>query len=125
MSDPAKPLLTREMCARDEEFFAALIRMARTGRVAPHEPAPYSRPGKIARSALGMAPERMPDRSSRDALEESVANEGDIPHVPKAKGRAANAAPAKSSTTSTVAVLQPRRMFDKSTSLPRLRARWS
>lgn len=40
MTDAAPPLLRREMFRDEKAFWAALIRMARTGRIKPVEPAP-------------------------------------------------------------------------------------
>jgi hypothetical protein len=71
MTDPVKPLLTREMFASDDEFWDALIRMARTGRVGPVEPAPPRPPlGPICRRALGLPPEPI---QKEDALKKTVA----------------------------------------------------
>jgi hypothetical protein len=127
MTDPAKPLLTREMFASDEEFWNSLIRMARTGPVGPLEPAPLRPPlGPISRKALahlGLAPTELggagpyalsapttptPSSSTRGPEEDGAASGVEQEHVPKnAKGRAANAAPANSWST-TIAVLPHR-----------------
>jgi hypothetical protein len=122
--DPVEPLLRREMFATDEEVFSALIRMVRTGWVGPVEPAPpYPGPGPIARKALAQlglahAPNSAPttptpSSSTCGPVEDGTALGAEASHVPKAKGRAANAAPVQNSTTSTFAVLPHRRVGDK------------
>jgi hypothetical protein len=111
MTDPVKPLVAREMFASDEEFFDALVRMARTGWIGPVEPAP-PRPslGPICREAPETADEggcHDPKISARltpsphDAQPAAPRRNGpatgeEPAHVPKnAKGRDASAASAK------------------------------
>jgi hypothetical protein len=112
MTDSVEPLLTLEMFASDEEFWNALIGMARTGQVGPVEPAPPRPPlGPICRRALAQLGLDFltPTQSTHRAEEDGAANSAEAAHVPRnARTRAWDAGTAKlSSITTTTRNLLP------------------